>query len=268
MASNVAFAGSVPANYEQYLGPILFEPYALDIMQRLPKGSLNNVLEIACGTGRVTKHLLDAIGEKGKLVATDLNPDMIAIAKEKVADSRIEWQKADAQDLPFADNSFEAVICQYGVMFFPDKLKAFSETWRVLKPGGIFIFNAWDSLDANPGAQVIDNVLQEAFGEEAPNFLKEGPYSFYDQGQIRSLLKEASFKNIQLDLVKVSSNFTSITDLAKGFLQGSPLFAYLQEKEKEKREAVTEKIMEKMRSEFGEASGKVDLQAIVCKAEK
>ena len=126
MASNVAFAGSVPANYEQYLGPVLFEPYALDIMNRLPKASLNNVLEIACGTGRVTKHLLGAVSKNGKLVATDLNADMMTVAKEKADDSRIEWKTADAQELPFADNSFDAVICQYGVMFFPDKPKAFS----------------------------------------------------------------------------------------------------------------------------------------------
>lgn len=268
MASTVAFAGSVPANYEQYLGPILFEPYALDMMKRLPKASLNNVLEIACGTGRVTKHLLNTLTENGKLVATDLNPDMIEVAKQKVADNRIEWQVADALQLPFADNIFDAVICQYGVMFFPDKPKGFAEAYRVLKPGGIFLFNAWDNIEFNPAINILNNVLQEEFGEEAPNFLKEGPYSFYDQEQIKLLLKDACFKKNELEVVKVASSFSSINDLAKGFLEGSPLFSYLQEKDKDKREVVSEKIRQQLISKYGENAGTVNLQAIVCKSEK
>src|SRR5438128_697292 len=141
MSSTTSFTGSIPSNYDQYLGPFLFEPYAIDLVKRLPHQGLKNVLEIACGTGRVTQHLVGELADDGNLIATDLNPDMITLARQKVSDGRIRWQAADAQQLPFGDNTFDAVVCQYGVMFFPDKPKAFAEAHRVLKNGGKFIFN-------------------------------------------------------------------------------------------------------------------------------
>src|SRR5438067_1269268 len=144
MSSLTAFEGTVPARYDQFLGPALFEPYALDLIERVQNKPMNKILEIACGTGRLTRHLISALPEGDRLTATDLNSDMIEIAKRTVKDNRISWQVVDAQNLPFADNSFDMIICQFGVMFFPDKVTAFKEAYRVLKPEGLFIFNTWD----------------------------------------------------------------------------------------------------------------------------
>src|SRR6476661_6264867 len=146
MSSLTAFAGSVPANYDRYLGPLLFEPYALDLVERLKNDQLKQVLEIACGTGRVTRHLTKLVEADGRLVASDLNPDMIAQAKTQLTGERVQWQVADAQQLPFDANSFDHVICQFGVMFFPDKPAAFREAYRVMQPGGKYIFSVWDNM--------------------------------------------------------------------------------------------------------------------------
>ena len=131
MEKTAAFAGSIPANYERYLGPFLFEPYALDLVSRLQDKKYNDILEIACGTGRVTKHLVSSV-RYDTLTATDLNPDMIAVAKEKVPDKKVKWLAADAMELPFDNNSFDLVVIQFGIMFFPDRAKGLSEVWRVL----------------------------------------------------------------------------------------------------------------------------------------
>ena len=268
MASNVAFAGSVPANYEKYLGPFLFEPYALDLVKRLPKGSLNNVLETACGTGRVTRHLVDALAANGKIVATDLNADMLSVAREKVTDSRINCQVADAQDLPFDDNSFDAVVCQYGVMFFPEKPKAFSEAYRVLKTGGSFIFNCWDNLDKNPATDIINKVLKEEFGTDAPTFLEQAPYSFFDQAEIRRLMQEAAFKDVKLEVLKINSRYNAPEVVINGFLDGTPLSAYLADKDPGKKSAVRKKSREQLVDRFGEIADKVNIQAIICEGVK
>ena len=267
MPSAVAFAGSVPAMYDQYLGPFLFEPYAKDLVQRLPTG-LHKVLEIACGTGRVTKHLVTNLAADEQLTATDLNPDMVAVAKQKVTDSRVIWSVADALQLPFNDEAFDAVICQFGVMFFPDKAKAFAEAHRVLKTGGRFLFNTWDSVDANPPVAIIDTVLKEEFGEAAPDFLKAAPYSLYDRELIKNLLSKAGFKNCKMDVVSLASSYSTPDDIITGFLEGTPLFTYLAEKDAAKKEIVRRRIRQQLTERFGESSGTVPLQAIVCEGGK
>jgi ubiquinone/menaquinone biosynthesis C-methylase UbiE len=267
MASAAAYAGSVPANYEQYLGPLLFEPYAIDLVKRLPR-DLNRVLEIACGTGRVTRHLATLLEPNGQLSATDLNPDMISVARTVVTDGRIEWSVADAQELSFPDNNFDAVVCQYGVMFFPDKLKAFSEAFRVLKVGGRFLFNTWDRIDAIPAVAVIERVMKETFGADAPNFLEQGPFSFYDTDKIRGLMEAAGFKNINIELVKITSSYSAADDVVRGFVDGSPLISYLSEKNPAGIAEIKEKIKQQLVANFGESSDKVSLQAFVCDGTK
>ncbi len=263
MSSNIAFLGSVPANYEQYLGPFLFEPYAKDLIKRLPN-NLYNVLEIACGTGRVTNHLLSTLAQDGSLTATDLNPDMISIARQKVSDSRITWETANAQELPFADDNFDAVVCQYGVMFFPDKAKAFSEAHRVLKEGGKFIFNAWNSVASNPPTAVVDRCMKEEFGgENAPKFFENAPYSFYDPEEMKKLMNDAGFKNISVELVTLYNSYSDPDIIIKGFLDGTPLASYLAEQDPAQTEKVRKKIREELISEFGETSDKVRLEAWV-----
>jgi SAM-dependent methyltransferase len=122
---DTVFAGSIPAIYDNYLGPLIFEPYAQDLANRLSALHPERVLETAAGTGIVTRALLRSLSGGAGIVATDLNQPMLDHAAKQVSSSRLSWQKADAQALPFPDATFDAVVCQFGVMFFPDKQKAY-----------------------------------------------------------------------------------------------------------------------------------------------
>src|SRR6187200_2396043 len=149
------FAGSIPQLYDEYFVPLIFEPYAIDLSARAAARRPGRVLEIAAGTGAVTRHLAADLPAASAIVATDLNPGMIARAREVGAARPVEWQTADAMQLPFADATFDAVVCQFGVMFFPDRSAAYAEARRVLRPGGAFLFNAWDRIEANEFADVV-----------------------------------------------------------------------------------------------------------------
>jgi ubiquinone/menaquinone biosynthesis C-methylase UbiE len=266
MSKVASFAGSVPQNYDKYLGPVLFEPYALDLVRRIT--GAKNILEIACGTGRVTRHLLNALPPDGKLMATDLNAGMIEVAKSIMQDGRIHWQVVDAQELPFENDSFDHIICQFGVMFFPDKAKAMAEAYRVLQPGGKYIFNVWDALEFNPRSAIIKTVMEELMGDEAPDFLKKGPYSWFDKDEITNLLKLTGFKEINLDVVYKTAYYETPGDLINGFVKGSPLSAYLAEQTDELREKIVNGLMDRVRGEFGDSKLESPMQAIVCTASK
>jgi ubiquinone/menaquinone biosynthesis C-methylase UbiE len=268
MASNTAFAGLVPANYDKYLGPVLFEPYALDLYERMIEDNAGDILEIACGTGRLTSYLVKMTKGKARITATDLNADMIEHAKTLVKSDKVEWIVADAQDLPFREGSFDHIVCQYGVMFFPDKLKAFKEVFRVLKDNGRFLFNTWHNLEHNPRINCMKEAMDEIFGEEAPDFYQKGPYSFFNPKEIKKLLSEAGFGNIQVELVKKTAHYEKTDQLVKGFLDGSPLGGYLKTKKPEVQQQVRNRIEEKLKEQEKEFGNKVPMQAYVCEAIK
>lgn len=231
MASIAFFAGSVPDNYETYLGPMLFEPYALELKERLRKDKLDQVLELACGTGRVTRHLSELVPDNGRLVATDINPDMLELARLKIRSEKIEWMVADAQDLPFEDNRFGYVVCQFGVVFFRDKERGFREACRVLKPGGRFIFNTWEAVEKNPRIDTMWKVIYEVFEVESPDLIRKGPHAFFDKAEIEKLLVNAGFNEISIETVVINSRYRKPDDLVRGFADGSPLRNYLSEKD-------------------------------------
>lgn len=268
MSSTTAFAGSVPLNYDQYLGPVLFEPYAIDLVNRINSSSFKNVLELACGTGRVTRHLVSALPAEGFLIASDLNEDMLNVAGKMITGSNVKWMIVDSQELPFDDDSFDHIICQFGIMFFPDKTKAFAEAYRVLQPGGKFLFNVWDSLEVNPRSAIIKQVMEEIMGEDAPDFLSKGPYSYYDKDLIVASLENIGFKNIQLDIVQKTAYYASAEDLIKGFVDGSPLNAYLIQQSPSLQKEIKSKLKQKIVAEFGETQVISPMQAIVCAASK
>lgn len=244
------YSGSIPANYDKYLGPHLFEPYAVDLVERLQNDECKIILELACGTGRVTTHLVKLLDQKARLVASDINNDMLENAKTKVNDNRVQWKVVDAQELPFSDNCFDHVICQFGVMFFPDKLKAFKEVHRVLSAKGTFLFNTWGSLNDNDAALLIRDVLKEVFNDEAPDFLQKGAYSFYDPGVVEKLLTEAGFKYVSVEPVRKTTQFTE-EELTKGFLDGTPLSSFLAGREASIREVVEQKLRHAIQQQFG-----------------
>lgn len=220
--SAAEFSGPVPAFYDRYLGPVLFEPYAADLVSRLPAGDRLRVLEIACGTGIVTRRLREALGESATLVATDLNEAMISYAQEAVPALGIDWQQADAQTLAFDDGAFDVVVCQFGFMFLPDKVRGFREARRVLASGGVLLTNVWHSMEANPAAAAVHTTVARLFPGDPPRFL-ETPYGYHDTARIQADLAEAGWEHVQLETVSVQGLGSSALDFAVGFVLGSPL---------------------------------------------
>jgi ubiquinone/menaquinone biosynthesis C-methylase UbiE len=221
-ASASSFSGSIPEFYDRLLGPVLFEPYAVDLAARLPQGEALRVLELACGTGIVTRRLRESLDSRATLVATDLNEPMLVYASTSVPNPGITWQQGDAQALPFAEGSFDAVVCQFGFMFLPDKPQGFREARRVLAPGGVLLANVWHSLDANPPAAVIHATSAALFPSDPPLFMRV-PYGYHDQEQLASDMIAGGWEEILFETLGVESIGTSAEDFARGFARGSPL---------------------------------------------
>lgn len=258
MEKIAAFSGSIPLNYERYLGPFLFEPYALDLVSRLQDKKYNDILEIACGTGRVTKHLAISV-KHDTITATDLNPDMIAIAKERVADKKIKWMAADAMELPFDDNSFDLVVLQFGIMFFHDRSKGLSEAYRVLRPGGRLIFNTWDKTENVPAIYDGRKVIESYFEGDPPKFYSI-PFSMYDEKELKELPTNAGFKNVRVSLVKKEGYSPSSADLSRGIVEGNPIYFAIAERDPSLVDKIRNHVKKALTEKYGE-SVRVPLQA-------
>jgi ubiquinone/menaquinone biosynthesis C-methylase UbiE len=229
MSCEVRFIGSIPELYDRHMGPVLFEPYAQDLAQRVPPSAVR-VLELASGTGRVTRHLLAALPAGGQLVATDLNPPMMDVAKKRIAnDPRITWQTADMQQLPFSDGSVNAVVCQFGLMFVPDQPRALREMKRVLSAGGILLLSTWDSLAENPASKLLHEYAYETFPNDPPTFMKN-PFSLDSAHELERLATEAGFHGIRVETVAKQGVAESAAHLATGFVRGNPLWNQLSER--------------------------------------
>ncbi len=218
------FTGSIPRLYDEYLVPLIFEPYAADLAQRLRSRPLSRVLEIASGTGVVTRSLAAVLPDRVAIVATDLNQDMLDHAAAVGTQRPVEWRQADVMALPFGEAEFDAVVCQFGVMFFPNKPGAFSEARRVLKPGGVFIFNVWDRIEDNEFADVVTIALADLFPHAPPRFLARTPHGYYDAPTIAQDLAQAGFsQSPQLVTLAARSQAASPDVPAIAYCQGTPL---------------------------------------------
>jgi SAM-dependent methyltransferase len=223
-ATDKAFIGSIPQIYDTHLVPLIFESYAADLANRLAERPLSRVLEIAAGTGVATRALSAKLPPSVSIVATDLNQDMLNYAASIGTKRRVEWRQADALKLPFEDGSFDAVACQFSVMFFPDKRKAFAEARRVLKPGGVFIFSVWDRIEENEFADVVTRSLEGLFPEAPPRFMARTPHGYHDRRAIERDLREAGFGHPpRIDTVAARSRATSPRIPAVAYCQGTPL---------------------------------------------
>jgi len=266
MSTNVAgFTGNIPEHYDQGLGPVLFTDYAADIVGRVAAFNPKRVLETAAGTGLVTRRLRDALPH-ADITATDLNPPMLEVAKAKFKpEDAIKFRPADAQALPFPDSAFDAMVCQFGVMFYPDKEKSYREAFRVLAPGGRYFFNVWDSTAHNRFAGIAHEIVSEFFAVDPPQFYQT-PFGYYKIDPIKEALQGAGFRDITISVVRNDKRVADPAKFARGVVFGSPLIDQIKARGGIDPEAVYEKIRATLAREFSSAA--MPLQAIVFEAGK
>ncbi len=246
------FAGTIPAIYGRFLAPMIFEPYAQEIAERLKRLHPKTVLEIAAGTGVLTRAIAATLGPAVRIVATDINQPMLDLAmKAQGADGRIAWKQADGLALPFEDRSFDAVACQFGVMFFPDKVKGYGEAHRVLRQGGRYIFSVWDKLGSNEFVTAVSEVLAALFPADPPRFMERTPHGYYNLDAIGLELKAAGFTTVHFETVDHISRAASALDGATGYCQGNPLRGEIEARAPGKLAAVTDKVAAALQEQFG-----------------
>lgn len=264
MKNDAVFAGSVPALYERYMVPMLFEPYAADLVDRLRPRAPHRILELACGTGVVTRAMAAGLPEPSSIVATDLNPGMLEQAKKLGVTRPVEWQVADATALPFADGSFDAVVCQFGAMFFPDKPQAYSEVRRVLAADGFFLFNVWDRIEDNEFTDVVMKALEVVFPNDPPRFMTRTPHGYRDANALRKDLTDGGFTaSPAITVVEKRSRAATSADVALALCQGTPMRAELERRDASRLEEATRVAAEAVAARFG--TGPVDgrMQALI-----
>jgi ubiquinone/menaquinone biosynthesis C-methylase UbiE len=235
------FAGSIPENYDRNMVPLIFASYARDLSQKAAALAPKVVLEVACGSGAVTRELAPKLAPDARYVVTDLNEPMLDYAASRQnADSRITWRQADAQALPFDDASFDAVCCQFGAMFFPDRPSGYREARRVLKPGGSYLFSVWDRIEENAFADDVTNALAVMFPDDPPRFLARTPHGYHDTALIRRDLEKAGFTNVTIETRADESRSPSPLHVATAYCQGTPLRNEIEARGADKLTAATD----------------------------
>ncbi len=261
------FAGSVPENYDRYMVPLIFEPYASDIARRAASFSPSAVLEIAAGTGVVTRALAPRLSADASYVVTDLNQPMLDYAASRQpADERITWQQADAMSLPFEDAVFDVVCCQFGAMFFPERSSAYREVKRVLKLGGRFLFSVWDRIEENVFANDVTNALARMFPNDPPQFMARTPHGYYDKALIRSDLEKAGFASVTIDTRAEQSRASSPRIPAVAYCQGTLLRNEIEARDAEKLGIATEYAESAIAERHGSGEVATKIQAHVITA--
>lgn len=265
---HTAFVGSIPEKYDEHLGPLFFHDYARDLAGRVDSAAGGPVLETACGTGISTEYLREALPQARTIVATDLNEPMLDFARSRRGGlAGVRFEQADAGELPYPDQSFDALVCQFGIMFFPDKACALREAARVLGPSGQLLFNVWDSLDHNPVPRIAHRAIGRFFQGDPPSFLQT-PFGFHEVDSILALLAEAGFEDVDVDVVPTVVERPSARGLAIGLVQGNPGILEIRERANAPPEEIVEAVAEALRSELGDAPVRAPLQAIVLSARR
>ena len=269
MSGNSAdFSGNIPENYDRGMGPVIFMGYATDMARRVAAGSPSRVLETAAGTGIVTRALRDAISPEAQIIATDLNVGMGDIARTKFrSDEQVVFQEADATALPFPDASFDAVVCQFGVMFFPDKEKSYREVYRVLVPGGRYLFNVWDSHPHNAFGRIAHEVIGSFFPSDPPKFY-DVPFSYYMIDPIKEALIASGFGEIEVSVVQLQRPVNDFSSFARGIVFGNPVIDQIRQRGSVEPTEIQQAVAATMRGEFGREPSLMPIQAIVFEARR
>jgi ubiquinone/menaquinone biosynthesis C-methylase UbiE len=262
------FTGQDAENYDHYLGPILFEPYGRYLASKIDTANIKSVLEIACGTGRVTRHIREALAPHIKLYATDLSNDMLNVARRELDNDGIDFSVEDAQDLSFADNSFDLVICQFGMMFLPDKEKGLNEILRVLKPGGKLMCFTWDDTLNMPLFKLLVNDLVLPYFKDEDTTRFSVPFSLHDPAALEDMMTTAGFKNTEVSRVVLKSGSSFPKNIVTGLFSKHRLGKEIMLKDPSAFEPVAQKFEEEIRTRFGAANTEFDLIALLTSGEK
>jgi ubiquinone/menaquinone biosynthesis C-methylase UbiE len=264
LETDKVFAGSIPENYDRYMVPLIFEPFAADLAQRAASLSPSAVLETAAGTGVVTRALAPKLSPGASYIVTDLNQPMLDYAASRQApDSRIKWRQADALALPFENAAFDLVCCQFGAMFFPNRTSAYREAKRVLKPGGRFLFNVWDRIEENVFADDVTNALARIFPNDPPRFLARTPHGYHDTALIRSELEDAGFSRVVIETRAEQSRASSPRLPAVAYCQGTLLRNEIEVRGAGKLEAATNYAASAIADRHGDGEVAAKIQAHV-----
>jgi len=262
------FAGAIPEIYDRYLTPLIFDGYALDLVARVQAFPATRILEVAAGTGVVSRSLAPAL-PNAQIVATDLNQPMLDYAATQFQAlqpdaTNLRWQQADAMALPFDDASFDTVVCQFSVMFFPDRVAAYREALRVLTPGGRFIFNVWDRIQDNEVTLAVSDAVAALFPDDPPNFLPRTPHGYYDTDLIRRDVTDAGFTVIELETIALRSRAPSPRDPAIAYCAGTPLRNEIEARDPARLDQAIDAATAAVAAQFGNADidGKIQAHII------
>jgi ubiquinone/menaquinone biosynthesis C-methylase UbiE len=255
------FSGKDAANYEEWLGPLIFEPSSIEFLSHLITLPVRSILETSCGTGRLTRHLRREFPAAVQLTATDINIDMITVAKDKLNNSGIVFKVADAQQLPFSENSFDLVVNQFGSMFFPDKQRGFDEAFRVLKPEGHFAFATWDRTSGIPLLKLIidDHIVPLFEGEDTDRFYI--PFALHDPRQLTHFLTNAGFTNNKVQRVAFVSRASSPREIVNAFFLRHSMGREVREKAPDAFPKVAETLERAIGERFGTGEFSFELSA-------
>ena len=230
LEQELRFSGSVPEKYDQLMVPLIFRPYADELARRARSFAPRLILETAAGTGALTEALSQALAG-ARIVATDLNPPMLQVASKRVQSDDVQFLPADAQELPFEDGTFDLVICQFGSMFFPDKVRGHSEARRVLREGGHYLLAIWDRIERNKITHAAQNALIECFPDDPPLFMREGPFGYHDTLKIETDLHDAGFGAVEIETIELRSKSSSARDAALALFYGTPMGVEVEERQ-------------------------------------
>lgn len=264
VATDTVFAGSIPQIYDRYMVPLIFEPYARHLAQKVAALRPTDILEIAAGTGALTREMESRVAGAARIVATDLNQAMIdhAAARQPEA-GRISWRQADALALPFGDGVFDVAACQFGVMFFPDKAHGYGEAHRVLRPGGHLLFNVWDRIEENEFAHAVTEALVAVFPTDPPRFIARTPHGYHDAGLIEGQLRAAGFTSVAAETVEETSRSRSADEVATAYCKGTPLRGEIETRDASRLDEATQAVAAALTARFGDGPVTGKIRALV-----
>jgi SAM-dependent methyltransferase len=249
--STSKFVGSIPENYDKGLGPNIFHDYADDLARRAGATGAADVLELAAGTGIVSRRLRDALAPEARLTVTDLNPPMLEVAQAKFRDGEaVAFTPANAMELPFDDGQFDLVVCQFGVMFFPDKVASYREAARVLRPGGRYIFNTWGTMEENPFCEIAHEVTARFFPDDPPGFYRV-PFSYADPDVVTGDIRAAGLEDVEHDTMALKKKVTDYAGFARGMVFGNPLIDEIRQRGGVEPDDVMAAIIAELHSRWG-----------------